>query len=153
MPAHRKPTQQHVLEGTFRKDRHGAIAGSFETLTKAPPCPPSIVSKKAIAAWNEIVPILASSGRLAPEDIPGLELAFRNLAFGIAIADTLQEMDPVAQASKFRMLASTMDRMNGFFIDVLSRFGFSSKGREALAQTFATAKAKSKLPVGESMTQ
>lgn len=153
MPAHKKPIQQHILEGTFRKDRHGENIGGFETLTKAPPCPPSIISKKAIAAWNEIVPILASSGRLAPEDIPGLELAFRNLGFGIAIADTLQDMDPVEKASQFRMLASTMDRMNGFFIDVLSRFGFSSKGREALAQTFATANVKKKVPLDKAMTQ
>ena len=153
MPRHAKSVEQHILEGTYRAGRHGKKTGGFATLEKAPPCPASIISKKAIAAWDTILPILASSGRLAPEDITGLELAFRNLGMAIAVADTLQELDPVNDASKFRMLASTMDRMNGFFIDVLSRFGFSSKGREALSQTFAKTYINKKPDLGGQMTR
>lgn len=153
MPRKTKPIEEHIRSGTFRGSRHAKIAGGFETLKKAPPCPDSIISEKAIAAWNQIIPILAESGRLAPEDLPGLELAFRNLAMAIAISDTLLTMDPIVEASKFRMLASTMDRMEGFFIDVLTRFGFSSKGREALAMTAAQHKVETKPSVAEKMTK
>lgn len=152
MPRHKKTIEEHLNAGTFRGSRHAKIKGGFDTLDTAPPCPPSIISEKAIKAWNCILPILANSGRLASEDLPGLELAFRNLGMAIAIADTIQELDPIKDASKFRMLASTMDRMSGFFIDVLSRFGFSSKGRENLAMTAAQHKVEKEPSLLEKLT-
>lgn len=147
----RKPVEEHLKARTFRKDRHGKLAGGFETLDKAPPCPKRITSQRARAAWDQIMPILAESGRLAPEDLPGLEIAFDSLGMGISISERLLEMDPVTEASKYRMLASTMDRMQGFFIDVLSRFGFTSKGREALAMTAALHKVDTRPSAAELM--
>ena len=153
MPRHKKPIEQHLAEGTFRTSRQGSLVGGFPVLDKAPPCPAGITDRRARAAWDTILPQLAGSSRLAPEDLPGLEMAFRTLARVHGLEDALEKLEPAQDASKYRMLSSVMSNQAAFFIDVLSRFGFSSKGREALAQTLARAKTTAKKGPLEAMTE
>lgn len=142
MPAHKKPVKQHILEGTFRPSRHAQLAGTFETLTIPPACPKSIISKKARAAWADIIPRLTESGRLAPEDLPGLEIAFRALGLSAVLMDTIEDLDAINDTSKIRMLSSVAHQNASLFVDILARFGFSTKGRENIIQTLAVKNAR-----------
>lgn len=153
MPAHKKPVAQHVLEGTYRPGRHAAKAGKFDTLDKAPPCPASVISKKAIAAWAIIIPKLTESGRIAAEDVPGLELAFRAYGLAHVILDEVQDLDAIQDTSKLRMLSSVANSYISQFVDIMARFGFSTKGREAILGTLAAVKDAKKPPVVEAMTR
>lgn len=152
MPAHRKPVSQHVLEGTYRPSRHAAQAGMFNTLTEAPPCPSSIISKKAKAAWAQIIPELTKSGRIAAEDLAGLELAFRAYGLAHGILDEIQTLDALNETSKLRMLSSVANSYTSQFVDIMARFGFSTKGREAILATFAVSREKEEPPLAERMT-
>ena len=135
MPRRPDPLKQHVARGTYRKDRHGKIAGAFDPLTEAPPCPDSIISKKAKAAWNTIMPILTSSGRLAPEDLPGLELAFRDLGVAIALQDEIEQLDAVQEASTLRALSAVCNQRQASYLAIMKDFGLSPRGREAILLT------------------
>ncbi len=59
MQGQRKPTELHVLEGTYRKDHHGdphSVPASGE------PEPPTTLSAEERAYWDHIVPILLGMG-------------------------------------------------------------------------------------------
>lgn len=64
MPNRRKPNQLHILEGTFRRDRHGG------TVEAAPGVPtrPSWLCTEAKREWSRIVPHLARLGLLSKVD-------------------------------------------------------------------------------------
>lgn len=64
----RKPNHLHLLNGTFRKDRHGASPFPVEPMD---PAPPDTLEPASIPAWEELVrgcrPYLAQSDRTAVE--------------------------------------------------------------------------------------
>ncbi len=64
MPNHRKPRHLHLLQGTWRQDRHG---GSQVHVEPMDPEPPDWLRPDEVQAWNELAagckPFLAQSDR------------------------------------------------------------------------------------------
>jgi phage terminase small subunit len=54
MPARRKPNEMHILDGTFRADRHGDP--SEAVVAEGEPLPPAWLKGEALAFWSEVVP-------------------------------------------------------------------------------------------------
>lgn len=68
-----KPTELHLLEGTFRPDRHGArpVApgpGLFPELDREIPKPPANLQGAALTIWTETVRELEKLGTLDSAD-------------------------------------------------------------------------------------
>lgn len=61
----RKTAQQHVLEGTHRKDRHGEIGDQVE-FSDGVMEPPATLADGAKREWFRISPILKEAGLLKP---------------------------------------------------------------------------------------
>lgn len=138
MPAHRKSVAQHIEEGTFHSTRHKKwVKQAVEPLHEPPECPKSVISKKAKAAWAQIIPKLTESGRIAPEDLPSLELAFRSLGIAHALYDTVEGLDAVNDAAKLKSLSGVANQNAGLFSDIMGKFGITPKAREGLIQTLA----------------
>ena len=69
-----KPAEIHILEGTFRADRHDKEAGSVigQPLTEVPT--PRGLDDVGIQHWHEAATILIAMGILAESDLPSLKL-------------------------------------------------------------------------------
>ena len=68
MPTPRKPRHLHLLQGTYRKDRHGQTPQRVEPMD---PTPPKWLTAAEKRAWTELTiackPYLAQSDRVAVE--------------------------------------------------------------------------------------
>jgi phage terminase small subunit len=155
MPAKKKPIEELIEKGTYRKARHrGRIEGlDVQILTKPPELPSTITSKKAKAAWEQIVPRLTESGRIAAEDLPSLELAFRAFQIAHALLDTMGEVDPIQETGKMRMLSSIANSNANVFTEILLKFGVTPKGREGIIETLAKDATKKKPSLIDQLTQ
>lgn len=73
MPAHRKPNELHVANGTWRGDRHGSkyTAMDSEYLTELPD-PPKQLHRYAIQCWNSTGELLIGAKVLTRRDLPML---------------------------------------------------------------------------------
>ena len=67
-----KPIGLHVLQGTIRKDRHGA-AQALEAVGGIPTCP-DWVSSEVKAIWAEVEPMLEKRKTLTAADGPALTI-------------------------------------------------------------------------------
>ena len=67
----RKPTAQHELEGTYRKDRHGDRA--LEPAAAGVPAKPKGLSKEAAALWDHVVTELVTNGTAKRMDTAALQ--------------------------------------------------------------------------------
>jgi P27 family predicted phage terminase small subunit len=56
----RKPIEAHILEGTFRKDRHGERSSGARQVQGKPPRCPSWLDKEAKAEWKRLTRRLAA---------------------------------------------------------------------------------------------
>jgi P27 family predicted phage terminase small subunit len=68
----RKPDELHVLEGTFRADRHGDPAVSV--VADGQPTPPAHLRGDALAFWGEVVPGLVAAGVAKERDAAELAM-------------------------------------------------------------------------------
>jgi len=69
----RKPRQQKIIEGTFRKDRNPSHEPEPEKYTEAPK-PPSHLGKFGKKLWKRLAPELIEEGLLTVLDNQALEL-------------------------------------------------------------------------------
>jgi P27 family predicted phage terminase small subunit len=60
-----KPKRLHILEGTFRQDRHG---GNHPSPPAGAPSCPTWLDREARAEWRRVVPVLDRLGLLAKVD-------------------------------------------------------------------------------------
>lgn len=75
MPTPRKPNNVHVLNGTFRKGRHGAPEAKLQPMD---PTPPDGLQGAEIDAWNELA--TGCKAYLAASDRATVEITARLLA-------------------------------------------------------------------------
>jgi P27 family predicted phage terminase small subunit len=69
-----KPQEQHIVEGTYREDRHGSTDVVLaEPLSDAEVVKPKL-SKEASAVWDITVPPLVEIGAVQEIDVPNLVL-------------------------------------------------------------------------------
>ena len=66
-----KPRHMHLVDGTFRADRHGsktdAVTKARERAAGRCPSPPAWLKGKARAEWNRVASKLHARGLLSPE--------------------------------------------------------------------------------------
>jgi P27 family predicted phage terminase small subunit len=72
----RKSTKQHIDEGTYREDRHGA-KDCGPHLSKVP-SPPDHLDAIAKKKWTELATVLVERKNLADEDLMSLEILCAN---------------------------------------------------------------------------
>jgi phage terminase small subunit len=129
----RKPTEQHVLAGTYRRDRHGpledAADGSF-----APPEKPAGLGSKASDFWDVVVKLL--EGVVRERDGPQLhQLCFWWAKWEdaeIAIQDfEIGTMDYTRALNVASVASQNFDR-------IAKRFGLTPADRAALRAEHAT---------------
>lgn len=75
----RKPVEEHVANGTYRKDRHGEASASLPVALEAV-VPSPAVPASVHAEWKIVTGRLVSLGILIDADLPLLESAFVLLA-------------------------------------------------------------------------
>ena len=94
MPTPRKPRHLHLLNGTYRADRHGTTPLRVEPMD---PAPPETLTKAEKLAWSELT--LACRPYLAQSDRIAVELAAR-----LTAADRAGTLNSASQTLLWRML-------------------------------------------------
>jgi P27 family predicted phage terminase small subunit len=135
VPNHRKPKALHILQGTFRSDRHANES------PHAPPAdpklrPPKSLGKAGKAAWREWYVLLCEVGIMAELDVAAFEMlcgtfdevqrcddALANDGHFLHLDNGSQKLHP-AVGEKFRWLALQRDLMRDF--------GLTSEARQKL---------------------
>jgi len=139
------------LEGTFRKDRHSARDEAEMTtlLTTPPECPVTLTTEYAQAAWRVAIPPLVYTHRIAPEDLPLIEIAFRALDDSERWHERLAGFEP--DDPRFASYAGAIKNYRQQFVDIMRRFGATSQDRLTLLDVMAGVQKKRSL--AERMTE
>jgi len=146
MSRHKESVIDHVKKGTYRPKRHAnaaleQTALGFELLREAPPPPESIAScKLAVDMWETIVPTLARTGRLAPEDLQLLEQIFLQVGILEVYNEYLTQTD--GDPATLIKIADARMRLIRPIAEMLSKFGVTSYGRQQLAATLVAVNQK-----------
>ena len=67
MPNLRKPNEVHLMNGTYRADRHGKLGGELK-ITEPIPNPPDWLDRDAVVEWMKVVGILSKYNMLKATD-------------------------------------------------------------------------------------
>lgn len=92
----RKPTTMHLMEGTYRADRHGDIAGKIVPVGQ--PFKPSDLSPVASEFWDEVANELAKNGVATLIDTTALVEACKWYARYRKSSDVVDKMKPRSKA-------------------------------------------------------
>ncbi len=123
----RKSIEQHVLDGTYRKDRHGPLTPENAPAAAPPPTPANLTEAERVV-WRELVGLLA--GVVKPRDTPTLVELCRWMARADLIAVALAATKPGAKGFAQLLTASAIATDK---VAVLSgRFGLSPSDRAKL---------------------
>lgn len=125
----RKPLEQHVLEGTYRADRHGPLpSGAGGLPSGAVPAKPRGLSGEAGRAWDELTRLLG--GVLKASDGLMLSEAAKWMGWAREVEKLLKKLTPADDAFP-RLLRSRA--LCGTQLDrVLNRFGLTPADRAKL---------------------
>ncbi|WP_288516729.1 P27 family phage terminase small subunit [uncultured Treponema sp.] len=111
-----KTTEEHIKDGTYRKDRHANRGVSLDALEEV--SVPDGLNHDAKEKWLEIVPVLQKNGLVTAVDIPTLTDAF--IAYGAA-QDCLN-----AVLSEFNSIAEYWAQLNKFKdVDLIQKYNES----------------------------
>ncbi len=130
-----KPTSLKVLDGTYRKDRHGEIEKEPETrILESVPAAPDELDERGIHHWNEAGGLLLEMGILTTAELPSL------LHYARTQSEIYECEDDIAANGWVQVNANTgmeydrpvvkrraaaLDRLMRFF----GRFGFTPSDR------------------------
>lgn len=123
----RKPTAAHVLESTYRHDRHGQGA---EWVPEGQPSPPDWLSADARQFWDVIVPQLIAKGVATLADEASLIGLCDWWAQYLAASRALRAID-YADTSAYRLLNQAAVAWKSF-AGIASKFGLTPSDRAAL---------------------
>lgn len=111
-----KSTEEHIKDGTYRKDRHANRGVKLEALEEI--SVPEELTNHAKSKWLEIVPVLHKNGLVTAVDLPTLTDAF--IAYGAA-----QECLSIVQ-DKFGSIAAYWAQLNKFKeVDLIQKYNES----------------------------
>ena len=133
MPPPRKPLEQHLAEGTFRRDRH---RGPDEMRPRGEPEPSDSLSDAARSHWSLVVPDLIARGVVAKCDEPALNLLCETLALCWEAATHLQA-NPRDKDARIAY-SNHLDR----FMKLSADFGLSPRARTAVPTRLPESDAK-----------
>jgi len=145
MPRHKDAVTDHVKRGTYRADRHLSAENplGIALLREAPPVPETLKDcALAVQMWNDVIPRLSESGRLAPEDVTLIEQALLQAKILTKLNSMLEQEqeDPLVLIK----IADARSRVIRMLSDILQPFGVTALGRQRLAATLAAMNAKEK---------
>lgn len=128
-----KSTEEHIKNGTYRKDRYENRGVNMDALEELPA--PLGLTKLATEKWNEIVPAMLSAGMITIVDKEILIDAFNN--YGIAqdcliqvngygnYGDYLKNLNKFKDVNLIDEYNAHMDRFNKIMI----KFGVTPEAR------------------------
>lgn len=153
MPRHKDAITDHIKRGTYRPDRHLSAENplGITLLKQAPPVPDSLTDcDLAREMWEVIMPRLAESGRLAPEDLPLIEQALLQAKILTKLNSLLEadQDDPLILIK----LADARSRVIRMLSTILEPFGVTSIGRQKLAATLAAMNSQTRRRAIEELT-
>lgn len=143
MPRPRKSVEQHVLEGTYRADRHGPKPSASQMsrrLLQTPPKRPKDLTPAERAKWDATVPLL--SDRLIGVDVALLTELVRWMVRADDVAAVLRKTPVVDKG--YRSLAVTAAIATDKIAVLSTRLGLSPADRVKLGP--APSPVRSKIP-------
>lgn len=129
-----KSTEEHIKDGTYRKDRHQGRGVELEAVAEI--SIPDELGRAAAEKWQEIVPALQKAGLVSAVDIPELTDAFLHYGFAQDCIRKVQESfesaaDYLSQLNKFKdvdLLAKYSEYMESYN-RTMHRFGVTPTER------------------------
>lgn len=129
-----KSTEEHIKDGTYRKDRHanrGVMLDSVKEISA-----PKNLNKAAAGKWAEIIPTLQDAGLISSVDLPELTDAFLHYGFAQDCLNTVLENNSsvaeyLAHLNKFKdvdLVAKYTEYMD-YFNRIMHKFGVTPTER------------------------
>lgn len=129
-----KSIDQHIKDGTYRKDRHANRGVKLDALQEM--SIPENLNKAASDKWGEIIPPLLEAGLISVVDMPELTDAFLHYGFAQDCLNMVMEAhasvaDYLAQLNKFKDVdliaeySKNMERFNR----TMHKFGVTPQER------------------------
>lgn len=123
-----KSTEEHIKDGTYRKDRHQGRGVQLDAVSEI--SIPDGLNKAAAEKWQEIVPALQEAGLVSAVDIPELTDAFLHYGFaqdclGKVLDGYESAADYLSQLNKFKDvdLVAKYSEYMGSYNKIMHRFG------------------------------
>lgn len=115
-----KSNEEHIKDGTFRKDRHANRGVKIDAIESIPV--PENLTDEAKAKWEEIIPELKNAGLISKVDLPELTDAFLHYGFAQDCIKTVFETSGTvaeywATLNKFKdvdLVAKYTENMDSF---------------------------------------
>lgn len=116
-----KSTEDHIKDGTFRKDRHANRGVKIDSLQEL--SIPTVLSQKAAEKWEEVVPPLLDKGLISIVDLPELTDAFLHYGFAQdclfsvldnygSVAEYLSKLNKFKDVDLIAEYSKNMERFN-----------------------------------------
>lgn len=129
-----KSTEDHIKDGTYRKDRYANRGVTLDALKNVPV--PSDLNESAKAKWAEIIPSLENAGLITIVDLPELTDAFLHYGFAQECLKKVFEeyssvADYLAELNKFKavdLVAKYTEYMD-YFNRIMHKFGTTPEAR------------------------
>jgi hypothetical protein len=135
MRGKRKPIEQHKLDGTFRRDRHGnlpepIISNVLEIPEIKPPS--SITDAFIIDQYQHHIQLLARLGILTYSDIPEIEIMYLALQEYRKVYIELQKIDMMKDTDKYDKLSNRLLKHGQRFSNLAVKYCISPAARNKL---------------------
>lgn len=129
----RKSVEQHVLDGTYRADRHGPLTPDNTPAIAPPPMPPKLTETERVV-WRQLVGVL--TGVVKPRDVTTLV----ELCRWVVRADTIAAVLAVAQPGQkgYTQLLTAAAIATDKVAVLSGRFGLSPADRAKLGVDTST---------------
>ena len=129
-----KSNEEHLKDGTYRKDRHENRGVTLDALKEI--SIPDGLNKAAAEKWTEIVPTLQENGLITIVDLPTITDAFIQYGAAQDCLDTVMEnfssiADYWAQLNKFKdvdLIAKYNESMD-IYKRTMEKYGVTPAGR------------------------
>jgi phage terminase small subunit len=136
MGRHKKPVEQHKLEGTFRADRHGdstevAIVHHLEVPNEILP-PDNITDNALIEHYKHHVQLLVRLNILTYSDFPEINMMYEALQEYRRLYAELQKVDLVKDIEKYEVLSNRVLKFGQRFSNLAIKYYISPAARNKL---------------------
>ena len=138
MPNRRKPNELHIVNGTFRKDRHGDKDANPEVeAVKKMLNPPTRLNKYGKTEWNRLLQGMIDAGLLSTIDLSTVETACYFYGLHKELAVKLNEQPSLfdfvdQRTSQNNNVIRTMNESYKNYTDIVYKFGVSPVERSKI---------------------
>lgn len=132
MPRQRKPLEEHKRDGTFRADRHGAIANAEQLVADGKPQMPVTFVGDAKEFWEQRIAPLVELKVAKALDTPQLVAMCEWWARYRKVSKALDDADPTGDPFLYTRLSASTARCWQMFSKIAAKFGMSPADRASL---------------------